>query len=166
MLVGAMNPCPCGYAGDPNRACVCTPSQVSRYGKRISGPLLDRIDIFVEVPSVEYEKLAAPSGGESSAKVRERTELARATQSARFGDSGLLTNSEMGPNEVYQFCKMDEQATNLVRTAMTRMHLSARVYHRLLKLSRTVADLSGDEMINASHVSEALTYRPKALAVS
>ena len=166
MLVGAMNPCPCGYAGDPNRACVCTPSQVSRYGKRISGPLLDRIDIFVEVPSVEYEKLAAPSGGETSAKVRERTELARATQSARFGDSGLLTNSEMGPNEVYQFCKMDEQATNLVRTAMTRMHLSARVYHRLLKLSRTVADLSGDEMINASHVSEALTYRPKALAVS
>ena len=166
MLVGAMNPCPCGYAGDPNRACVCTPSQVSRYGKRISGPLLDRIDIFVEVPSVEYEKLAAPSGGESSAKVRERTELARATQSARFSDSGLLTNSEMGPNEVYQFCKMDEQATNLVRTAMTRMHLSARVYHRLLKLSRTVADLSGDEMINASHVSEALTYRPKALVVS
>ena len=163
MLVGAMNPCPCGYAGDPNRACVCTPSQVSRYEKRISGPLLDRIDIFVEVPSVEYEKLAAPSRGESSARVRERTELAREAQSARFGDSGILTNSEMGPNEVYQYCKMDDQATTLVKTAMTRMHLSARVYHRLLKLSRTIADLAGDTIINASHVSEALTYRPKAV---
>ena len=166
MLVGAMNPCPCGYAGDPNRACVCTPSQVSRYGKRISGPLLDRIDIFVEVPSVEYEKLAAPSRGESSARVRERTELARVAQSARFGDGGLLTNSEMGPNEVYQFCKMDDQATKLVRAAMKQMHLSARVYHRLLKLSRTIADLSGDETISASHVSEALTYRPKVVGVS
>ena len=95
MLVGAMNPCPCGYFGDPHHECSCTPGQVSRYGKRISGPMLDRIDIFVEVPRVEYEKLVAPSASESSAEVRNRTERARDAQRARFGDTGLLANSEM-----------------------------------------------------------------------
>ena len=159
MLVGAMNPCPCGYFGDPHQECMCTPGQVSRYGKRISGPLLDRIDIFVEVPRVEYDKLVAPSASESSAGVRDRTERARDAQRARFGDIGLLTNSEMGPNEVYQFCDLDEQASSLVRSAMQRMHLSARVYHRILKLARTIADLSGDETVGVAHVAEALQYR-------
>ena len=159
MLVGAMNPCPCGYFGDPHHECTCTPGQVSRYGKRISGPLLDRIDIFVEVPRVEYEKLVAPSSPEASAGVRDRTERARDVQRARFSDTGLLTNSEMGPNEVYQYCDLDEQAAGLVRSAMQRMQLSARVYHRILKLARTIADLSGDETVGVAHVAEALQYR-------
>ena len=159
MLVGAMNPCPCGYFGDPHHECTCTPGQVSRYGKRISGPLLDRIDIFVEVPRVEYEKLVAPSATEESAGVRKRTERARDAQMARFGNSGLLSNSEMGPNEVYEYCDLDEQAASLVRSAMQRMQLSARVYHRILKLARTIADLSGDETVGVAHVAEALQYR-------
>ena len=159
MLVGAMNPCPCGYFGDPHQECTCTPGQVSRYGKRISGPLLDRIDIFVEVPRVEYDKLVAPSASESSESVRDRTERARDAQRARFGDVGLLTNSEMGPNEVYQYCDLDDQASGLVRSAMQRMHLSARVYHRILKLARTIADLSGEETVGVAHVAEALQYR-------
>ena len=159
MMVGAMNPCPCGYFGDPYQECTCTPGQVSRYGKRISGPLLDRIDIFVEVPRVEYEKLVAPAASESSERVRDRTERARDAQRARFGDVGLLTNSEMGPNEVYQYCDLDEQASGLVRSAMQRMHLSARVYHRILKLARTIADLSGEETVGVAHVAEALQYR-------
>ena len=159
MLVGAMNPCPCGYFGDPHRECTCTPGQGSRYSKRISGPLLDRIDIFVEVPRVEYDKLIAPSAAELSSGVRDRTERARHAQRARFGETGLLTNSEMGPNEVYQFCDLDEQASGLVRSAMQQMHLSARVYHRILKLARTIADLSGEDTVGVAHVAEALQYR-------
>ena len=159
MLVGAMNPCPCGYFGDPHQGCSCSPSQVTRYGKRISGPMLDRIDIFVDVPRVEYDKLVGPTETETSEAVRTRTETAREVQRTRFTGSGLLANSEMGPNEVHRFCDLDDQATGLVRSAMLQMHLSARVYHRLLKLSRTIADLSGSESISVEHVAEALQYR-------
>ena len=160
MLVGAMNPCPCGYFGDTQRDCTCTPGQVTRYGKRISGPMLDRIDIFIDVPRVEYDKLMTPSQTESSGAVRARTEMGRLAQAARFEGTALLTNSEMGPNEVYEFCDLDEQASALVRSAMERMHLSARVYHRVLKLARTIADLSGSDAIGMAHVAEALQYRP------
>ena len=160
MLVGAMNPCPCGYFGDPHRSCTCSPSQVTRYGKRISGPLLDRIDIFVDVPRVEYDKLVGQAETEPSESVRARTELARDAQRARFTGTGLLSNSEMGPNEVHKLCELDEQAAALVRSAMQQMHLSARVYHRVLKLSRTIADLSGADHIGVAHVAEALQYRP------
>ena len=160
MLIGSMNPCPCGYFGDPHRECTCSQSQVTRYGKRISGPLLDRIDIFVDVPRVEYEKLAGPADTEPSESIRARTEVARETQRTRFAGTGLLTNSEMGPNEVHEFCDLDEQATALIRSAMERMHLSARVYHRVLKLSRTIADLSRYDRITVAHIAEALQYRP------
>ncbi len=160
MLVGAMNPCPCGYFGDEHRECTCSPSEVTRYGKRISGPMLDRIDIFVSVPRVEYDKLATPAQAENSGSVRRRTELAREAQRKRFEDASLITNSEMGPNEVYEFCALEDQASALVRSAMERMHLSARVYHRVLKLARTIADLSAADTIGVSHVAEALQYRP------
>ena len=160
MLVGAMNPCPCGYYGDPRRECSCSASQVYRYARRISGPMLDRIDIFVDVPSVEYDKLVAPANAEPSRSVRDRTERARKVQSKRFGGSDILTNSDMGPNDVYRFCQLDEQASGLVKSAMKQMHLSARAYHRILKLARTIADLADEEQIGLAHVAEALQYRP------
>ena len=160
MLVGAMNPCPCGYYGDPMKQCSCTDSQVSRYGKRLSGPLLDRIDIFVDVPSVDYEKLTAPPGADRSENVRARTERAREIQRARFAGTSLLTNSEMGPNEVHRFCQLGQQASGMMGSAMRQMNLSARVYHRILKLARTIADLAGSESIEVEHLAEALQYRP------
>ncbi|MXY21275.1 MAG: YifB family Mg chelatase-like AAA ATPase [Dehalococcoidia bacterium] len=160
MLVGAMNPCPCGYYGDSLKQCTCTDSQVSRYGKRLSGPLLDRIDIFVDVPSVDYEKLTAPPGADRSENVRARTERAREIQRARFAGTSLLTNSEMGPNEVHKFCQLGDQASGMMGSAMRQMNLSARVYHRVLKLSRTIADLAGSEAIEVEHLAEALQYRP------
>ena len=160
MMVGAMNPCPCGYYGDPLKQCSCTNSQVSRYGKRLSGPLLDRIDIFVDVPSVDYEKLTSPPGADRSENVRARTERAREIQRARFTGTSLLTNSEMGPNEVHRFCQLGQQASGMMGSAMRQMNLSARVYHRILKLSRTIADLAGSEAIEVEHLAEALQYRP------
>ena len=160
MLVGAMNPCPCGYYGDTRKECSCSTSQVYRYAKRISGPMLDRIDIFVDVPSVDYDKLVAPANSEPSRTVRARTERARKVQSKRFSGSEILTNSDMGPNEVYEFCELDDQASGLVKSAMKQMHLSARAYHRVLKLARTIADLADEERIGAAHVAEALQYRP------
>ena len=160
MLVGAMNPCPCGYYGDAMKQCACTDSQVSRYGKRLSGPLLDRIDIFVDVPSVDYEKLTAPPGADRSENVRARTERAREIQRARFAGTPFLTNSEMGPNEVHKFCGLGQQASGMMGSAMRQMNLSARVYHRVLKLSRTIADLAGSEAIEVEHLAEALQYRP------
>ena len=160
MLVGAMNPCPCGYYGDTRKECSCSTSQVFRYAKRISGPMLDRIDIFVDVPSVDYDKLVAPANSEPSRTVRARTERARKVQSKRFSGSEILTNSDMGPNEVYQFCELDDQASGLVKSAMKQMHLSARAYHRVLKLARTIADLADEQRIGTAHVAEALQYRP------
>ena len=162
MLVAARNPCPCGYLNDTAKQCVCRPSEIARYSQRISGPLLDRIDLFVDVPRVEYEKLTGASDAERSEQVRERVEAAIRQQRARFGDAGLLNNSEMGPNEVWQFCQMDDSAKALMKTAMNRMNLSARGFHRILKVSRTIADLSGRDVIEVSHLAEALQYRQAA----
>jgi magnesium chelatase family protein len=160
MLVGAMSPCPCGYFGDPLKECSCSPAQVSRYSKRISGPMLDRIDIFVEVPRVDYEKLSAPFNGESSVDVRRRAQAARDIQQHRFSDTAILNNAEMGPNEVYQFCEVEDSAQSLIQTAMQQMQLSARAYHRILKVSRTIADLGGSDTIGVVHITEALQYGP------
>lgn len=158
-----MNPCYCGYYGDPQRQCTCSAGMVAKYQKRISGPLLDRIDIFVEVPRVEYDKLTSDEVGESSTQVRERVENARSRQRERFEDSAAVrSNADMGPAEVWEHCKLEESAQGLARAAMDQLHLSARAFHRTLKLSRTIADLAGDDEIGVAHVAEAIQYRPRA----
>ena len=162
-LVGAMNPCPCGYYSHPTRQCVCSPGLVARYQKRISGPLLDRIDIFIDVPPVEYEKLVGEDSGETSGQVRQTVETARQVQRRRFDGTPFTANAEMGPAEVWSFCKMEEAATGLLQAAMKQLDLSARGFHRILKLSLTIADLAGSETIGVAHLAEALQYRPRGL---
>ncbi len=164
MLVAAMNPCPCGYYGDPVRACTCSMSAVTRYQKRISGPLLDRIDIHIEVPRVAYEKLTGLQPGEPSAQVRQRVEQARARQRQRFaGIAGVHANADMRPAHIRQFCALDSAGETLMKAAMQQLQLSARAYHRVLKLARTIADLAGSPQIESVHLAEALQYRPKDL---
>lgn len=160
-LIASMNPCPCGYFGDSVKECTCSIAMVKAYQKKISGPLMDRIDIHVEVPRVPFEKLSSQRTGEPSAKVRERVEAARAVQRKRFEGTTLQTNADMGPAEIRQFCPIDETSTNLVKAAMQQMQLSARAYHRILKLARTIADLAGSEQIQTVHVAEAIQYRPR-----
>jgi magnesium chelatase family protein len=163
MLVAAMNPCPCGFYGDPTKECTCSESTVSRYQRRISGPLLDRIDIFVEVPRVEYDKLSAVVGGEPSETVRQRVETARRRQGARFDGSRIACNAEMTPTGVREHCQdcLTEPAKALLRLAMNQLSLSARAFHRTLKLARTIADLAGSDTIETQHVAEAVQYRQR-----
>ena len=159
MLVAAMNPCPCGYYGDPRHECTCTPSAIARYQKRISGPLLDRIDLFVEVPEVEYEKLVGPEDGESSRELRKRVGASREVQRARFQGTPYVCNAEMGPAEVWEFCQVEDSAKRLLQAAMQQLALSARGFHHVLKVARTIADLAGSETIGIAHLAEALQYR-------
>jgi len=161
MLIAAQNPCPCGYYGDPVKECTCTQAMVTRYQKRISGPLLDRIDIHIEVPRVEYERLSDDRLGEPSAAIRARVEGARERQSRRFAGTGLLTNADMGPAEVREYCPLDEAGRALLRAAMQQLQMTARAYHRILKLARTIADLAGSERIQTVHLAEAIQYRPR-----
>ena len=163
MLVAAQNPCPCGFSTHPRMECTCSPSAVGRYQKRVSGPLMDRIDIFVEVPPVEYEKLVDEAPVEDSSQVRQRVERAREAQWQRFRDCNFLRNSEMGPAEVWKFCPLDDGAKSLLQTATQQLSLSARAFHRVLKVSRTIADLEGQEQIGVGHLAEALQYRSRGL---
>ncbi len=161
-LVGAMNPCPCGYYGDPFRPCTCPPSIISRYQRRISGPFIDRVDIFVEVPHIDYEKLADNRLGESSEKVGARVEAARAIQRKRFAGTKLACNMDMTAAEVREFCKLDDTGQGLLKAAMKQLYLSARAFHRILKLARTIADLENTDVIKANHLAEAIQYRPRS----
>jgi magnesium chelatase family protein len=161
MLIAAMNPCPCGYFGDRVRECTCSHATVTRYQKRISGPLLDRIDIHVEVPRVDVEKLTADRLGEPSERIRARVEAARERQRSRFNHSDLACNADMGPGEVRRYCPLDDTGKALIHQAMQQLQLSARAFHRVIKLARTIADLAGEEAIRPPHLAEALQYRPR-----
>ena len=162
LLVGALNPCPCGYYGDNTRTCTCSPTMISRYQGRLSGPLLDRIDLHVDVPRVEYDRLMSEERAETSAAVRQRVESARDHQRKRFeGRTGLYANADMGVSEIQQLCYLAPEAKQLLEISTKRMQLSARSYHRVIKLSRTIADLEDSRRIEVQHVAESLQYRPR-----
>lgn len=161
ILVAAMNPCPCGNQGNPQKMCLCSQGQISKYKRRISGPLLDRMDLNIDVPAVKYDKLATEIVAEPSAKARERVASARAIQKARFKNRGIATNSEMGLAQMKEFCQLDSLGQQILKNAVNIHHLSARAYHRVLKLARTIADLAGDNEIKSGQVAEALQYRTK-----
>ena len=160
MLLGAMNPCPCGYLGDSQKQCTCNDFQIQRYRSRLSGPLLDRIDIQIEVPRLTTDELLNTNiKTESSEQIRERVIKARKIQTERYKDYPILTNSQLTAEYIKIFCKLDEKSENLLRGAISKFNLSGRSYDRILKLARTVADLSGSENIDSSHVAQALQYR-------
>lgn len=161
ILMAAQNPCPCGFLGSLNKSCICLPGQIARYRKKISGPLLDRIDIHLDVPAVEADKLTDGVVYEESQTIRERVEKARRIQLERFKGLSILTNSEMSNSQIKQFCELDAQGLNLLKMAISQMNLSARGYHRILKLARTIADLKGSEDILLEDVAESLQYRAK-----
>jgi magnesium chelatase family protein len=160
-LVASQNPCPCGFATDTGRQCSCSPIQIERYKKKISGPLLDRIDLHVEVPRVEFDKLTSNEKNESSISIRARVEEARNRQIHRFQNSPIKTNAEMKNRELKEFCVLNDTSIELMRQAVTHMNLSARSYHRILKVARTIADLGASEKIETEHIAEALQYRTK-----
>jgi magnesium chelatase family protein len=160
MLASAMNPCPCGYYTDPNKECTCSPPLIQKYMSKISGPLLDRIDIHIEVPAVKYKELSAEVTGEKSEIIRERVISAREIQLRRFSElEHIYTNGDMGSKEIRQYCKLDLAGEELLKMAMTKLGLSARAYDRILKVSRTIADLENLEYIQPQHISEAIQYR-------
>ena len=159
MLVAAMNPCPCGNFGSPVKKCTCAPYAVERYLGRISGPLLDRIDLHVEVAAVDYESLADKAPGESSEAIRARVVAARALQEARYAGTGVRCNAKLTPALTAQFCTMTPRAEQMLRRAFDSLGLSARAYDKVLRVARTIADLSGGDVIDALHIAEAVQYR-------
>ena len=161
LMVAAMNPCPCGYLNDSLKECICAPSQIIRYKRKLSGPLLDRIDLHVEVPRLKYEEMAKESSGETSKIVRERVSKAREIQALRFKNERILTNREMSVRHIKKYCALDEMAEKMMKSAVSSMGFSTRTYHRMLKISRTIADLDNCENIKPQHLAEALQYRPR-----
>lgn len=160
-LVAAMNPCKCGWYGDPVKPCTCTPAQISAYQKKISGPLLDRIDIHLEVMRVNFDKLSDARAGESSAAIRARVQAARDRQARRFAGTTLACNADMSVGDVRRYCQLDDAGRSLMKAAMNQLQMSARAFHRVLKLARTIADLADSEAITTAHLAEALQYRPR-----
>lgn len=160
-LIAAMNPCPCGNATDPEKACSCSPAQIIRYQQKISGPILDRIDLHVEVPRIKFEKLSEEYSGEPSKDMRERVEKARQIQKERFKNSKTITNSEMSSEQIKIFCLLDQGCISLLKNAVSNLHLSARSYYRIIKVARTIADLVEQENIRPEHIAEAIQYRFK-----
>ncbi len=159
MLVAAMNPCPCGFFGDPHKECSCSPIQIQKYRTKISGPLLDRIDIHIEVPTVKYRELSSETGGEASSTIRERVNHARDIQKRRFHGGRIHSNAQMTPRYVKKFSKPDESGIKLLETAVDRLGLSARAYDRILKVARTIADLEESEEVRSHHIAEGIQYR-------
>lgn len=161
-LIASQNPCPCGYYSDPRKTCTCTPAQVNKYQRKISGPLLDRIDLHIEVPPVEVHKLTEVSPDEEpSEKVRARVESARERQITRFKGTSIHTNADMSAKDIRKYCTLDDASLTLLKRAITQLHLSARSFHRIVKLARTLADLEGAPDIAQHHISEAIQYRPR-----
>lgn len=161
ILIAAMNPCPCGFLNDKDKDCICTPVQIINYKKKISGPIIDRIDLHIEVPRVLFDKLSAEKSDIDSQTIKNRVQMARNTQTDRFAEEPYVTNSEMSSEAVKKYCQLDNTSALIMRNAVDQMHLSARAYFRILKLARTIADLAGEEKILTPHLAEALQYRPK-----
>lgn len=161
ILISAMNPCPCGFAGDPEKECGCSQFQVLNYRKKISGPIIDRIDLHVEVPRINFDKLCSNEIGEGSEEIKKRVERARLIQFERFKKTPYLTNSDMNSEAVKKYCTIDSVSRQILKSAVEQMHLSARAYFRILKLARTIADLGSKESVESNEIAEALQYRPK-----
>ncbi len=155
----ATQECKCGFHGDPFHQCLCTPHQIQTYRSKVSGPLMDRIDIHIEVPAIKFNEIASDTPGEASAAIRDRVTRARRLQQARFKSDGIYANAHMKPRHIRKYCRIDEQCQALMEKAMNRLGLSARAYNRVLKVARTIADLEGSEAIASHHVSEAIQYR-------
>ena len=154
-----MNPCPCGYYTDPSRECTCSPNQIQKYLGKISGPLLDRIDLHIEVPALKWKEISDTTLAESSSAIRERISQARTIQQKRFVDDGIYCNSQMTTSQLRKYCQLDEPSQSLLKTAMEKFGLSARAYDRILKVARTIADLDVEENLKPSYIAEAIQYR-------
>lgn len=161
LLIAASNPCPCGYLGHPKRHCKCMPGAVMKYRKRISGPILDRIDLHIDVPPVSEDQLLGVQAAESSTVVRGRISDARMRQQARLKTASVHTNGEMKPSDIKTYCRIDSDGMDILRDAIRKLSLSARTYFKIIKVSQTIADLAGDVVIGRDHIAEALQYRPR-----
>ena len=159
MLIASMNPCKCGYYGDPNRECTCTAGQIQSYLGKVSGPMLDRFDLHIEVPAIKYDELSTKQKGEPSESIRQRVNRARKIQLERYKDAGIYCNAQLTPPLVERYCQLTEESSAILKNAFETLGLSARAHNRILKVARTIADLAGSETIETVHLAEAIQYR-------